>query len=249
MKNGDSSIDIYSYPESTKELLNPWADLAMLPIDSKMPSDPESPELLPSADRDPAFDPAKPQADISPYLEEVRRQGFEEGRSAEREEISRRRKKEETLWREQVSALISQFASERDRYLEKVEHEVVELALAIASRILRREAQMDPLLLMSAVRVALGQLAETTTVNLLVPQADLELWKETIAHIPNLPLKPVLRGGDNLHPGNCILATELGSVNLGVQAQLAEIERGFFDARERGTKVSQTATSSPEKLR
>ena len=36
---------------------------------------------------------------------------------------------------------------ERDRYLQAVEHEVVELALAVAARILRREAQMDPLLL------------------------------------------------------------------------------------------------------
>jgi len=36
-----------------------------------------------------------------------------------------------------------------------VEHEVVKLALAVAARILRREAQMDPLLLTGAVRVAL----------------------------------------------------------------------------------------------
>ena len=48
---------------------------------------------------------------------------------------------------------------ERDRYLHAVEHEVVKLALAVAARILRREAQMDPLLLTGAVRVALGQLS------------------------------------------------------------------------------------------
>ncbi len=35
----------------------------------------------------------------------------------------------------------------------------MKLALAVAARILRREAQMDPLLLTGAVRVALGQLA------------------------------------------------------------------------------------------
>ena len=38
---------------------------------------------------------------------------------------------------------------------------MVKLALAIAARILRREAQTDPLLLTGAVRVALGQLAAT----------------------------------------------------------------------------------------
>ena len=58
---------------------------------------------------------------------------------------------------------------ERDRYLHAVEHEVVELALAVAARILRREAQMDPLLLTGAVRVALGQLSGSTEVRLRVP--------------------------------------------------------------------------------
>ena len=62
---------------------------------------------------------------------------------------------------------------ERDRYFEAVEHEVVKLALAVAARILRREAQMDPLLLTGAVRVALGQLSASTQVRSRVPAADL----------------------------------------------------------------------------
>jgi len=39
---------------------------------------------------------------------------------------------------------MERFQQGRDRFLEAVEHEVVELALAVAARILRREAQMDP---------------------------------------------------------------------------------------------------------
>ena len=59
----------------------------------------------------------------------------------------------------QAAELCESFAEERDRYLHAVEQEVVRLALAVAARILRREAQMDPLLLTGAVRVALGQLS------------------------------------------------------------------------------------------
>ena len=66
---------------------------------------------------------------------------------------------EEARHKQQLAALVAHFASERDRFLHVVEQEVVKLALAIAARILRREAQMDPLLLTGAVRVALGQLA------------------------------------------------------------------------------------------
>ena len=60
---------------------------------------------------------------------------------------------------QQAAELMESLAEERDQYLHAVEHEVVKLALAVAARILRREAQMDPLLLTGAVRVALGQLS------------------------------------------------------------------------------------------
>jgi len=106
---------------------------------------------------------------------------------------------------------------------------VVELALAVAARILRREAQMDPLLLTGAVRVALGQLSGSTQVRLRVPESELDLWSEAMALAPNLALKPTVVPGDQMRLGDCVIETELGSVDLGIRAQLGEIERGFFD--------------------
>jgi flagellar assembly protein FliH len=135
----------------------------------------------------------------------------------------------------QAAELIETFAQERDRYLRQVEREVVELALAVAARILRREAQMDPLLLTGAVRVALGQLSGSTEVRVRVPAGDLDLWKETLAVLPNLPLKPQVVAGEGMRLGDCVIETELGSVDLGIRAQLGEIERGFFD-RAGGTR-------------
>jgi flagellar assembly protein FliH len=88
---------------------------------------------------------------------------------------------------------------------------------------------MDPLLLTGAARVALGQLSATTEVRLRVPAADLDLWTEAMALIPNLPLRPAVVGEDGLRLGDCVLETGLGTVDLGIRAQLAEIERGFFD--------------------
>jgi flagellar assembly protein FliH len=125
--------------------------------------------------------------------------------------------------------LIESFIQERDRYLRAVEHEVVNLALAVAARILRREAQMDPLLLTGAVRVALGQLSGSTQVRLRVPVAELDLWTEAIALVPNLAVKPVVIAGEGMRLGDCVIETDLGSVDLGIRAQLGEIERGFFD--------------------
>ena len=162
-------------------------------------------------------------------FETGRERGHQEGRQAERTAQAPALRAAEEHRARQGAQLLENFAQERDRYLHAVEHEVVKLALAIAARILRREAQMDPLLLTGAVRVALGQLSGATEVRLTVPPDDLPLWTDAIAHLPNLALKPLVIAGEGMRLGECVLETALGSVDLGLRAQLSEIERGFFD--------------------
>jgi flagellar assembly protein FliH len=162
-------------------------------------------------------------------FEAGRERGRQEGQQAERESHVAAQKATEALRMRQRAELIENFAQERDGYLHAVEREVVKLALAVAARILRREAQMDPLLLTGAVRVALGQLSDSTAVRLRVPAEDLGLWTESIALIPNLAVKPTLTAGEGMRLGDCIVETSMGSVDLGVRSQLGEIERGFFD--------------------
>lgn len=158
-----------------------------------------------------------------------RARGREEGRQAEREARASSMAAETEQQKRQLGALIARFAEASERYLREVEHEVVKLALAVASRILRREAQMDPLLLTGAVRVALGQLAASSEVRLAVPAAEFELWQEAIAHLPHVTVKPVVMAGEGMRLGDCRIESIVGTVDLGVRAQLAEIERGFFD--------------------
>lgn len=152
-----------------------------------------------------------------------------EGRQAERAAQAAAQKAAEVLRLRQSAELVESFAQERDRYLHAVEQEVVKLALAVAARILRREAQMDPLLLTGAVRVALGQLSGSTEVRLLVPPGELALWTDAIALLPNLALKPAVIAAEGMRLGECVIETSLGSVDLGIRSQLGEIERGFFD--------------------
>lgn len=172
-----------------------------------------------------------------------RERGRLEGQQAEREAQAAAQAAAEDKRTQQVREWMESFAQERDRYLHAVEREVVELALAVAARILRRESQMDPLLLTGAVRVALGQLAGSTQVRLRVPQEELELWTEAMALLPNLALKPTVVAGEGMRVGECAIETELGSVDLGIRAQLGEIERGFFD-RAGGRRTSPQAADS-----
>jgi flagellar assembly protein FliH len=162
-------------------------------------------------------------------FEAGRETGRQEGRLAERESQAAAVNGAAEQRTRQAAELVQAFAVERDRFLQAMEREVVELALAVAARILRREAQMDPLLLTGAVRVALGQLSGSTKVRLRVPNSELDLWTEAMALIPNLAVKPAVVAGDRMRLGDCVVETEMGSVDLGIRSQLGEIERGFFD--------------------
>lgn len=168
-----------------------------------------------------------------------REKGRQEGRQAEREAQAAAQSAAEQRRMLQAAELIESLAQERDRYLHKVEHEVAKLALAVAARILRREAQMDPLLLTGAVRVALGQLSASTQVRLRVPATELDLWTEAIALLPNLSVKPLVISGEGMRLGDCKIEAESGTVDLGIRSQLGEIERGFFDrAGGRGVEAA-----------
>jgi flagellar assembly protein FliH len=176
-------------------------------------------------------------------FEAGRERGQLEGRQAEREAMSAAQSSAEEQRAQQIAVVIENFVQERDRYMQMVEHEVVHLSLAVAARIMRREAQMDPLLLTGAVRVALGQLAGSTQVRLRVPPAELDLWIESMALLPNLSVKPTVVPGDGMLLGDCVIETELGSVDLGIRSQLGEIERGFFDRS--GVRKVETDDSAP----
>jgi flagellar assembly protein FliH len=186
-------------------------------------------------------------------FESGREHGRLEGIQAERDAQAAMKSAAERQHVKEIAALIQKFDEARAQYLQGVEHEVVELALAIAARVLRREAQMDPLLLTGAVRVALGQLATTAKVRLHVPAAECDMWTEVIEHLPNLALRPTVLAGDGMRVGDCLIETELGSVDLGIRSQLGEIERGFFDRTDRCRQISDTPihakTSSGEAQR
>jgi flagellar biosynthesis/type III secretory pathway protein FliH len=178
-------------------------------------------------------------------FETGRGQGIEEGREAARAAEAQAEQRRAA----QVAAALENFVGERDRCLKTAEREVVKLALAVAARILRRETAVDPLLLSGAVRVALGQIAASTEVRLRVPAGELDLWKEAMAAVPNLAARPAVVAGEGMQLGDCVIETALGTADLGIGAQLAEVERVLLgEPAAVGASVSR-ASSQEKKLR
>jgi flagellar assembly protein FliH len=128
--------------------------------------------------------------------------------------------------RERIQRALNTFEESKREYFAEIEGQVVRLALAIAARVLHRETQMDALVMAGAVRVALDKLADRSGVILRAAVADVAAWQRLFAAMEDAPR---VVGDVSLGRGECLLETTMGTVELGVQTQLEEIERGFFD--------------------
>lgn len=160
--------------------------------------------------------------DTERQLREAHECGQREAREALQAEMERQLCEE----RASISLLMNQFEQEKQRYFTEVEGEVVRLSLAIAERVLHREAEMDPTLLAGAARVALEQVAQGSNAVLWVSAEEAQRWNETLGMAAN---KVQIETDEQLMKGEAVLKTKSGSVQLGLKAQLQEIERGFFE--------------------
>jgi flagellar assembly protein FliH len=127
-----------------------------------------------------------------------------------------------------ISEAIRNFEEARKQYFSRVEAEVVQLALSISAKILHRESQVDPLLVTALVQIALGQLKEGSAATIRVRPEEAGRWRDHFATLP-LKLSIVITEDASLEPGDCLLDTEMGTVNFGLDVQLKEVEKGFFD--------------------
>ena len=127
-----------------------------------------------------------------------------------------------------IKTAIELFQTERKEYFARVESDVVHLAIAIAAKILHREAQVDPMLIAGLVRVAIDKLHDGSAVTVRVPTPEVDKWRKYLANPVNGATIQVV-ADENLGPKDCVLETDLGSANFSIDAQLKEVEQGFFD--------------------
>jgi flagellar assembly protein FliH len=129
---------------------------------------------------------------------------------------------------DKIRQTIELFQVERKDYFSRVESDVVQLALAIAAKILHREAQVDHMLVAALVRVAIDKLHDGSSVSVRVPPSEAGKWRTFLANPPNGSTIEIVEDA-HLGAADCILETELGSANFSIEAQMKEVEQGFFD--------------------
>jgi flagellar assembly protein FliH len=154
-------------------------------------------------------------------LEQARQQGRQEARTELSAALAQ--------GREQVDHALDEFARERSNYYRRVEAEVVQLALAIARKILHREVQLDPHALTGIVRVTLEGMDAGTKVSLHVPSREAADWRHDFASKMEGDVPLEIREDSNLASGECRIESALGATAVGFASQLKEIETGLLD--------------------
>ena len=156
---------------------------------------------------------------------EAREQARQQGRQELRAEMETALR----VGRDQIARALGEFALERQNYYRRIEAEVVQLALAIARKILHREAQLDPRALAGIVRVTIEGMDAGTKVTLYVPPRDAAEWRHYFARQMEGELALEVREDPALGAGECRIETALGATEVGFASQLKEIETGLLD--------------------
>jgi len=199
-----AQVESFVYPDSDGAELSPEV---------------ATPQLRPTPPMDNV--PRISQDEMSRLLADARAEGMREGerhgRTLAEQELSQARMR--------ISEVLDSFQRERQEYYSKVEVELVHFALAIAAKILHREAHIDRMVVAGLVKVMLEKLQQSTKVIVRVHPENGADWQQYFQDNATVQIVE----DPSLQPKDCVLETDLGTAEVGLDAQLKEIEKGFFD--------------------
>jgi flagellar assembly protein FliH len=123
-----------------------------------------------------------------------------------------------------LSAAISEISSLRTGLLRSSEQDIVRLSLAIARRILGREATSDPALLLNLARAASAKLAGTGVISIEMHPTEFAAISAGLDQ--NGPIRVV--ENPDLPVGGCMVCSASGSIDVSIEVQVQEIANALL---------------------
>lgn len=153
--------------------------------------------------------------DSAHWLEQARAEGFESARLE---------------GAEQVSALLAETSARVEAYLAGLETSLADLALGIAREVL--EGMNDAERVVACTRRALAAFRQDQALTLFVPRHEVEAVRRRLKteadHLPAITVE----SDDQLQAGQGRLSSPVGSVELGLDAQLEALRRSLLPFAE-----------------
>ena len=131
-----------------------------------------------------------------------------------------------------LTSIVSELTGARQRFRVEAEEATVALAIAIARRVLHRELATDPEAILGLVKAAFQKCDAKETHRLILSPADADCVKEYRGRL-RFPATLDIVADGGLQRGSAVFETTRGELDVSVETQLAEIERGFADVLKR----------------
>jgi flagellar biosynthesis/type III secretory pathway protein FliH len=126
-----------------------------------------------------------------------------------------------------LERVLDALQAERVAYLRGCEHGVLQLAIAIAERLIRRALHVQPEITLDLIREALELAGGSPQIRVRLHPADCERLQAAIEELVRLRgLESVVQllPDAAVSPGGCLVQTESGTIDQRFESQLARIE-------------------------
>ena len=153
--------------------------------------------------------------DSARWLEQARVDGFELGRAK---------------GAEAVSELLADTAAKVEAYLAGLENSLADLALGIAREVLESLGDAERIVL--CTRKALVAFRQDQALTLFVPRLEVEAVRRRMHGETDGLAAIAVESDDQLQPGQARLSSPVGSVELGLDAQLQALRRSLLPFAE-----------------
>jgi flagellar assembly protein FliH len=127
-----------------------------------------------------------------------------------------------------LNCIVEEISGLRARVRREAEASTVDLAIAIARRVLHRELATDPEAILGLVRSACDRLNMREAHRLRVAPSDLAVIQAQRSRL-TLPERVEIAADPSLVSGSAIFETSRGELDASAHTQLDEIERGLTD--------------------
>jgi len=156
--------------------------------------------------------------------EDARREAFDKGYAEGKEEAATRARSV-LAGLEQV---LKEALNKKDDIIKKSEQQIIQIALAIAKKLIKCEVMMNRDIILYSVNEAISRIVDKDTLNIYMNLRDLGNFTQKKDEIlKSLPVgsKVKVIEDNNIEPGGCVISTNMGNIDATISSQMLEIEK------------------------
>jgi flagellar assembly protein FliH len=161
-------------------------------------------------------------------LEEVKRQGYEEGYQFGVEDGTQFAKVQYQSQLQKAADILEEAYREKAVIIKEADPFVIELTMEIAKKVIQQELKTNPEALTDIIKQTLTTVYETASISIGVAPEDfsfVQKQREQLRAMDNGQLEIKVFPDYSIEQGGCIIRTSSGSVDARIDVQLSEIKK------------------------